>query len=199
GLIDELAAPEHAVARQVGADVKIISQGRQPKVAGRGGRQQRARLRIEVAEAQKMAGEILRQDREISLHVAGRDAGGLAVEPAGASGEARGPTRLGDAFAGNGGNVHDASRMAGDDRSAPLFALGSCLPWASPDCGLAILSSPWRGKIGWIFAPGRVLLGSRTSKNPPARKGRFQNLGEPRWLTTTSDMIGVRSSGTAAR
>src|SRR5262252_7096363 len=86
------------VALQVGADVEIIGQGRQPKVAGRGGRKQRARLRIEVAEAQKMAGEILRQDREISLHVAGRDAGGLAGEPAGASGEPRGPTRLGDAF-----------------------------------------------------------------------------------------------------
>ena len=51
-----------------------------------------------------MPGEILRQDREIALHVAGRDAGGLAREAAGASSELRRAPVCGR-LAGNGGNL----------------------------------------------------------------------------------------------
>jgi len=46
--------------------------------------------------------------------------------------------------------------MAGYDRGAPLPALASCPPRASPDYAPAILSPPRRGKIGWICARDRV-------------------------------------------
>ena len=82
-------SPEHAVARQIGADVEIVGERRQPKIAGRRGRQQRAGLGVELAEPQEIAGEVARQDGEIALHVARREAGGLALEVAAADREPR--------------------------------------------------------------------------------------------------------------
>src|SRR5262249_2885916 len=52
-LVDELAVPERPVARQVGADVEVVGERRQPKVAGRRGRQQRAGFGVELAEPQE--------------------------------------------------------------------------------------------------------------------------------------------------
>jgi len=53
----QLARPEHAVAADIGTDIEVLGQRRQPPVAGGGGRQQRARLGIELAEPQKVAGD----------------------------------------------------------------------------------------------------------------------------------------------
>src|SRR5262249_61265521 len=72
------------------------------------------------AEGEKGPGGLTRRGGEISLQVAGRGGGGRAGDPAGASGEPRGPTRLGDAFAGNGGNVHDTP--SGTGRAADVDA-----------------------------------------------------------------------------
>jgi hypothetical protein len=46
---------------------------------------------------------------------------------------------------------------------------------------------------------GSRLLRITDKQEPDDTKGAISNLGEPRWLTTTSDTIGVKSSGTAAR
>src|SRR5262249_40866854 len=79
-------------------------------IAGSRGRQQRARLRIELAEAQEVAGETRWQDGEIALDVAGSNPGGLALEFAGAGGEARVPAgpRENRRFSGHGRNGHGA-------------------------------------------------------------------------------------------
>ena len=81
-LVDQLAAPEHAVARQIGADVEIVGERRQPEIAGRRGRQQRAGLGVELAEAQEIAGKVARENGEVALHEARRQAGGLSLQHA---------------------------------------------------------------------------------------------------------------------
>src|SRR5262245_18318587 len=83
-LVDELAVPENPVARQVGADVEVVGERRQPKVAGRRGRQQRAGFGIEVAEPQEIAREVGRQNGEIALHVTRGDADRLTLKSAAA-------------------------------------------------------------------------------------------------------------------
>ena len=88
-LVDELAVAEHTVARQIGADVEVVGKRRQAKIAGRRSREQRARLGIELAEAQEVAGDVAGQNGEIALHVTRSDAGGLALETACAGSEPR--------------------------------------------------------------------------------------------------------------
>ncbi len=56
-LVDQRAVAPDAVARQVGADVEILGQVRDARIAGRADADQRARLRIALAELH----EILRQ------------------------------------------------------------------------------------------------------------------------------------------
>ncbi len=65
-------------------------------IAGRRSRQHRTGLGIELAKAQKIAGEGARQDGEVALHIARRNAGGLALERAAAGGKARIAAGLGD-------------------------------------------------------------------------------------------------------
>ena len=91
-LVDQLAAAKHAVARHVGADVEVLAERGKPEVAGRGGRQQRARLGIELAEAQEIARQAHRQDGEVALHVARRNARGLPAERTRADRQPRLPT-----------------------------------------------------------------------------------------------------------
>ena len=86
-LVDDLATAEHAVTRQVGADIEILGQRGQARIAGCGGGQQRTGLRVELAEAQEIASDRIRQDREIALDVTRRKTGGLAFERAGADGK----------------------------------------------------------------------------------------------------------------
>src|SRR5262249_9473127 len=80
----ELAVPENPVARQVSADVEVVGERRQPKVAGRRGRQQRAGFGVEVTEPQEIAREVGRQNGEIALHVTRGEAGRLTLESAAA-------------------------------------------------------------------------------------------------------------------
>jgi hypothetical protein len=52
-----LAVLEHAVARHVGADVEVLAQRRQVRIARRADREQRAGLGIELAEAHEVGSE----------------------------------------------------------------------------------------------------------------------------------------------
>ena len=66
-LFDEFAVAPDAVTRQVGANVKIGPEERDTRIAGLGDADDRARLRIELAEAMKRGGELFRQNRDIAL------------------------------------------------------------------------------------------------------------------------------------
>ena len=77
-LVDERAVAPDAIARQVGADVEIVGQSRNARIARRRDADQRARLRIALAELQKILRQGLRQDREIGLHEARRQPRGRA-------------------------------------------------------------------------------------------------------------------------
>src|SRR5207237_3087616 len=57
-LVDEFAVAEDAVARQISADVEVVGERRQAKIARRRSCEQRARLGIEVGEAGKIDGEV---------------------------------------------------------------------------------------------------------------------------------------------
>ena len=66
-LFNEFAVTPDTVTRQVGANVKIDPEGRDTRIAGLGDANDRARLRIELAEAMKRGGELFRQNRQIAL------------------------------------------------------------------------------------------------------------------------------------
>src|SRR3954470_3179418 len=88
-LVDQFALSEHAVTRQVGADIEVVGEARQPEIARRGGRKQRAGFRVELAEAQEVARQRPRQDGEVALHIARRETGGRPPELAAAGRQAR--------------------------------------------------------------------------------------------------------------
>ena len=88
-LVDQLAVLPDPVARQIGADVEILAQCRHARIAGRRRAEQRAGLRIELAEAQEIGGQRLRQDGEIALHIARREARGRPAMRAGADRQPR--------------------------------------------------------------------------------------------------------------
>src|SRR5262249_57636368 len=77
-LVDRLAVLPRLVAAEVGADVEVLAERRQARVARRGCGEQRARLRVELAEAQEIAGQRARQDCQVALHVTGGEPGGRA-------------------------------------------------------------------------------------------------------------------------
>jgi hypothetical protein len=87
-LVDHLAVAPDAVARHVGADVEIGAERGDVRAADVGHADDRARFRIELAEAVKGAGIFGRQDRQIALDEAGSDAGGRS-DLAAAIGEPR--------------------------------------------------------------------------------------------------------------
>ena len=87
-LVHDLAVAPDAVARHVGADVEIGAERGDVRAADVGHADDRARFRIELAEAVKGAGVFRRQDRQIALDEAGRDAGG-GTDLAAAVGEPR--------------------------------------------------------------------------------------------------------------
>src|SRR3546814_8809407 len=64
---DWLAVLPDAVERDVGADVDILAQGRQARIAWLAGRQQRTGLRVELAEAEEIVSQRLGQDGEIEI------------------------------------------------------------------------------------------------------------------------------------
>lgn len=85
-LIDRFAVAPDPIARQVRADVDLGAKRRDCRVARLRHGEQRTRLRIGLAEAQEILRIVMRQDREIALHEAGRKAGGRHIERAGAAG-----------------------------------------------------------------------------------------------------------------
>ena len=66
-LVGHLAVAPDAVARQVGADVEIKPERGDARIADIGHADDRARFRIELAEAVKRRREFFRQDRQIAL------------------------------------------------------------------------------------------------------------------------------------
>ena len=77
-LLHELAVAEDVIARDVGADIEVLGQGRQARIAGVGAGNQRAGPRVALAVEQEVLGEGARKNADVGLHVAGRDAGGVA-------------------------------------------------------------------------------------------------------------------------
>jgi hypothetical protein len=76
GFLYQLAVPPYAVARQVGSDVQILAECGKSRVARLGDGEQGARTRVRLCEADKIVRQRARQDNEIRLHQAGRQAGG---------------------------------------------------------------------------------------------------------------------------
>ena len=83
-LLHHLAVAPDAIARQVGADVEIEAERGNAGIADIGHADDRARLRIELAEPVKRGRELLGQDHEIALDEAVGDAGGGASHAAAA-------------------------------------------------------------------------------------------------------------------
>src|SRR5262249_6929843 len=106
-------------------------------------------------------------------------------------------TRLRAGFAGNGGNVHDASVWLAATAARRSPGILSTAGIAGLRSGHLIITSARENRLN--MHAGSRLLRITDKQEPDDTKGAILNLGEPRWLTTTSDMIGVRSSGTAAR
>ena len=97
-LVDHRAVAPDPVARQVGADIEVLGQGRQPPIARRADADQRTRLWIELAEAQKILGQRARQDGEIGLHETRRQPRGrpgMGIAPNGMARRDPGLGRLG--------------------------------------------------------------------------------------------------------
>ena len=75
-LLDQLAVPPHAIARDVRANVQVDTERGNFRIADIRHADDRARLRIELTETMKRGGKFFRQNRKIALHVTGRHAGG---------------------------------------------------------------------------------------------------------------------------
>ena len=91
GLLDQFAAAPNAIARQIAADVEILTQTRQRRVAGLGNRQDRAGLGVRLGEAKEIVGQRLWQDHQVGLDVSRRQARRVAGEIARAYPQALAP------------------------------------------------------------------------------------------------------------
>jgi len=91
-LVGHLAVAPDAVARQVGADIEIEPERGDAGIADIGHADDRARFRIELAEAVKRGRELFRQDRQIALDEAVGDTsrGGRHAGAAGETGRVAG-------------------------------------------------------------------------------------------------------------
>ena len=88
-LVDELAPPPDAVARHIAADVDVGAKRGEHRVAGLGHREQRARLGVALAVAQKVLGVRARQDDDVALHMVAGEAAGVRGPRAAADRRAR--------------------------------------------------------------------------------------------------------------
>src|SRR5437899_44624 len=87
-LFDELAAPPHAIARQIAADIEILAQARQARVAGFGDREHRTGLRVGLGKAQEVVGQSLWQNDEIGLDITRSQPRGITREVTGTNAQA---------------------------------------------------------------------------------------------------------------
>jgi hypothetical protein len=74
-LLHHFAVAPDAIARQVGADVEIDAERRDPGIADIGHADDRARLGIELAEPVERGRELLGQDHKVALDKTVGDAG----------------------------------------------------------------------------------------------------------------------------
>jgi hypothetical protein len=80
------AVPVYVVARHVGANVEILAERGDPERARFADAQQRAGLRVRLAEAQEIVRVCVGQDRQVRLGKRAAMAGGRAAERAAAYG-----------------------------------------------------------------------------------------------------------------
>lgn len=66
------------VLRDIGADVEIGAEGRDARIAGRRHADERAGLRVALAELAELAGVFARQDAQVALDVARGEPRGMA-------------------------------------------------------------------------------------------------------------------------
>src|SRR5262249_19128251 len=92
---DEFAVFPDPVARQIRADVEILSQFGHARIAGRRRSNERAGLWIELAKAQEVGRKRLRQNGKVTLHIARRGTRGRSAVVADAD---RAPRRETAAF-----------------------------------------------------------------------------------------------------
>ena len=93
-LFGNFAMPPNAVLRDVGSEVRALSDVVRAEASGLRHRQERAGLRVREGEGEEVEGVLLRQRDEVRLHEARRRAAGLpAVVPRAHRGAelARGP------------------------------------------------------------------------------------------------------------
>ena len=76
--LDQLAVAPHPVFRQIGADVEILAQSREARVARLGHRQHRAGLWVGLCKPQKIMRQRLWQDDQVRLDIAGGEPRGRA-------------------------------------------------------------------------------------------------------------------------
>src|SRR5262249_45233505 len=74
--LDQRAVTKHAIARHIGADVDVLAELRQARIARLRHGEQRTGLRIALAEEPELVGVFARQDADVALHVARRHAPG---------------------------------------------------------------------------------------------------------------------------
>jgi hypothetical protein len=79
-LLNELTAAPYAIARQIAADIEILTKAGQTRVAGGGDREYRTGFRVRLRKAEKVVGQRLWQNHQISLYVARRQTCGVAGE-----------------------------------------------------------------------------------------------------------------------
>src|ERR1700737_2317039 len=101
-LFDELALTPHPIARQIAADIEILTQIRHTRVAGLGDGEHRTRLRVRLRESEEIVGQHLWQNDQIGLDITGsqprritREVAGTNAPLPGGAGRAPPPTRLG--------------------------------------------------------------------------------------------------------
>ena len=86
---DEFAISPHAVSRNIGTDVEILSKSGQMWIACFRYGQQWARLRIALAKAQKIVGQRGWQDRYVALDVIRRRTAGVSFPGSRTNGQTR--------------------------------------------------------------------------------------------------------------
>src|SRR5262249_25117005 len=75
-LLDQLAAAPNTVSRQIGPQVEILAEARQTRVAGFRYREDRAWFGIGLGKSQEIMCQLVGQNHQIGLHVAGRQSRG---------------------------------------------------------------------------------------------------------------------------